>query len=58
MIDVKFVVYADASGAFRWRLVAGNGQTVASSGEAFDSEANAKRAAQNVQDNADKADGP
>jgi uncharacterized protein YegP (UPF0339 family) len=55
---VKFVVYADSSGAFRWRLVAGNGQTVASSGESFDSEANAKRAAQNVKDNAGKAEGP
>jgi uncharacterized protein YegP (UPF0339 family) len=31
---------------------------VASSGEAFASKANAERAAQNVKDNAGKADGP
>lgn len=52
---MKFEIYADAAGKFRWRLVAGNGQNVASSGEAFDSKANAKRAAENVRDNAGKA---
>ncbi len=52
---MKFVIYADSSGNYRWRLVARNGQTVASSGEAFDSKANARRAAENVKDNASSA---
>jgi uncharacterized protein YegP (UPF0339 family) len=53
---MKFEIYADASGSYRWRLVASNGQTVASSGESFASKANARRAAENVKDNAAKAE--
>jgi uncharacterized protein YegP (UPF0339 family) len=48
----KFETYADASGSYRWRLKASNGQIVASSGESFDSHSNAKRAAENVKENA------
>jgi uncharacterized protein YegP (UPF0339 family) len=44
----KFEVYADNSGNYRWRLKSGNGQTIASSGESFDSKSNAKRAAETV----------
>jgi hypothetical protein len=53
---MKFEIYADASGSYRWRLVASNGQTVASSGESFASKANATRAAENVKENAGKAE--
>jgi len=53
---MKFVIYADSSSKYRWRLVARNGQTVASSGEAFDSRSNARRAAENVRDNAGSAE--
>ena len=53
---MKFEIYADTSGSYRWRLVASNGQTVASSGESFASQANARRAAENVKDNAGKAE--
>ncbi len=53
---MKFEIYADKGGQYRWRLVASNGQTVASSGEAFASKANARRAAENVKENAAKAD--
>ena len=53
---MKFEIYADAGGHYRWRLVASNGQTVASSGESFASKANARRAAENVKDNAGKAE--
>jgi len=53
---MRFEIYADASGSYRWRLVASNGQTVASSGESFDSKSNATRAAENVKDNAGKAE--
>ena len=53
---MRFEIYADASGSYRWRLVASNGQTVAPSGESFASKANARRAAENVKENAGKAD--
>ena len=52
---MKFEIYADAGGQYRWRLVSSNGQIVASSGEAFASKANALRAAENVRDNAGNA---
>jgi len=52
----KFEIYPDAGGSYRWRLVASNGKTVASSGESFASKANAVRAAENVRDNAGKAE--
>jgi uncharacterized protein YegP (UPF0339 family) len=40
----RFEVYEDAVGSYRWRLVAQNGQIVASSGEDFYSRNNAIRA--------------
>jgi uncharacterized protein len=52
---MKFVIYADTSGKYRWRLVSRNGQTGAGSGEAFDSKSNARRAAENVRDSAGSA---
>jgi uncharacterized protein YegP (UPF0339 family) len=51
----KFEVYPDSAGKYRWRLVASNGQTVASSGESFASKANATEAAENVKANAGSA---
>ena len=53
---MKFQIYADTTGKYRWRLVASNGQNIASSGESFDSKSNAKRAAENVKENAGKAE--
>jgi hypothetical protein len=53
---MKFEIYVDRSGEYRWRLAASNGQTIASSGESFASKANARRAAENVKENAGKAD--
>ena len=44
----KFVAYADSGGTYRWKLVASNGQTTASSGESFDSKANAQGAVEAV----------
>lgn len=52
---MRFVIYKDAGGNWRWRLVAGNGQTVASSGEAFETKSNARRAAENVKASAGSA---
>jgi uncharacterized protein YegP (UPF0339 family) len=51
----RFEIYADTGGNYRWRLKAGNGQIVATSGESFDSQSNAKRAAENVKANAGSA---
>lgn len=52
---MKFVVYEDSGGHYRWRLVSSNGQTIASSGESFSSHSNAKRAAENVKAHAGSA---
>jgi uncharacterized protein YegP (UPF0339 family) len=53
-----FEVYEDTGGSYRWRARSSNGQTVASSGEAFSSEQSAERAADNVRTGAGKAEGP
>ena len=53
---MKFEIYPDKKDEYRWRLVSSNGQTIASSGEAFASKANARRAAENVKENAGEAD--
>lgn len=52
----QFVVYADAGGKYRWKLVSSNGQTTASSGESFASKANARHAAERVKASAAEAD--
>lgn len=41
-------VYEDEGGHWRWRMKAENGQTVAASGESFDSMRNAQRASREV----------
>ena len=43
-----FDAFEDLVGKWRWRLVAGNGRAVASSGESFDSHWHALRAAEDV----------
>lgn len=52
----KFVVYPDAGGNYRWKLVASNGQTTASSGESFSSKSAAKTAAEGVKASAGSAE--
>jgi uncharacterized protein YegP (UPF0339 family) len=52
----KLVIYADAGGQYRWKLVASNGQTTASSGESFASKANARQAAESVKASAATAE--
>ncbi len=54
----KFSIYQDRAGKYRWRLVASNGEKVASSGEAFASRANATRATRDVKRNAASATTP
>ena len=43
----RYVVYNAADG-WRWRLVAGNGETIADSGEAYVSKSNADRAVRSL----------
>jgi hypothetical protein len=55
-LPAKLVVYPDRTKKWRWKLLAANGQKVASSGESFETKANAKRAAQSMQRTAAKAE--
>jgi len=54
----KFEVFADASGSYRWRLLASNGEKIATSGESFASRENAVRAAKTVKSTAPGASDP
>jgi len=56
MSMAKFVIYGDAGGHYRWKLVASNGQTTASSGESFASKSNAREAAERVKETAPSAE--
>ena len=49
---MKFEVYETTGGHNRWRLVSGNGQEVANSGENFASHSNAQRAAESFKSHA------
>ena len=51
----KFELYKDAKGEFRWRLVAPNGQTIASSGEGYTTKESAKNGIESVKKNAPTA---
>lgn len=53
-----FEVYADDAGRYRWRFVVANGQTVATSGEAFASKGNAKRAVAEFKQQVEKSSVP
>jgi uncharacterized protein YegP (UPF0339 family) len=52
----KFEVYKDAKGEFRWRLVASNGQAIASGGEGYKAMASAKAGIESVKKNAPTAE--
>jgi len=43
---MKFIIYQDRSGKWRWRLRARNGNIVADSGQGYATKHNAKRAAE------------
>jgi uncharacterized protein YegP (UPF0339 family) len=51
----KFEVYKDKKGQFRFRLVAPNGQTIAT-GEAYKTKASCMNGVESVKKNAPKAD--
>jgi uncharacterized protein len=48
----KFEVYKDAKGEYRWRLVASNGQSIATSGEGYKAMDSAKAGIESVKKNA------
>jgi len=51
----KFELYKDAKGEFRWRLVATNGQTIATGGEGYKSKESAKAGIESVKKNSPAA---
>jgi uncharacterized protein YegP (UPF0339 family) len=53
-VPANFVVHADKSGSYRWKLVSTNGQTIATFGESS-SKASARKAAENVKKRATDA---
>lgn len=52
--QVKFVIFIDISGGYRWRLMAGNGEQVAMS-ESYANRHNAVEGVYRVMEIADKA---
>jgi len=51
----KFQLYRDIKGEYRWRLVASNGQTIATGGEGYKSKEGAKDGIASVKKNAPDA---
>jgi uncharacterized protein YegP (UPF0339 family) len=45
MSEVEIEVYEDMKGEWRWRMVAGNGEVIATSGEGYTRKGDATRAA-------------
>lgn len=52
----KFELYTDAKGEYRWRLIAPNGQSIASSGEGYKAKESAKAGIDSVKKNAPAAE--
>jgi uncharacterized protein len=48
----KFELYKDAKGEYRWRLLATNGQTIATGGEGYKTKESAKNGIESVKKNA------
>ncbi len=49
---LTFELYKDAGGDFRWRLKAGNGQVIATPGQAYKAKADAKAGVERIQKDA------
>jgi uncharacterized protein len=52
----KFELYKDAKGEYRWKLVASNGQSIASSGEGYKAKDSAMNGIESVKKNAPTAE--
>lgn len=50
---MKYHVYKDSSGEWRWRLKAANGQIIADSGQGYSSKSSCKEGIDLVKDSAD-----
>ncbi len=48
----KFELYKDPKGEFRWRLIATNGQTIATGGEGYKTKESCKAGIESVKKNA------
>jgi uncharacterized protein len=55
-MPAKFELYKDAKGEFRWRLVASNGQTIATGGEGYKAKESARAGIESVKKNAPTAE--
>ena len=53
---MKFEVYEDGKKEFRWRLKAGNGQTIAAASEGYKAKADAEKAVESIKEKASKAE--
>jgi len=51
MVEMRFVIYQDAIGSWRWQLVSSNGQIMADSGEAYIDKNNVKDAVNTITEN-------
>jgi uncharacterized protein YegP (UPF0339 family) len=51
---LKFELYADKAGEFRWRLKAGNGAILATSGQGYKAKADAEHGIERIMQDADK----
>jgi uncharacterized protein YegP (UPF0339 family) len=49
---MKFEIYTDKAGEFRWRLLARNGKIIAESGEGYQKKTALKRAIKSIQEKA------
>lgn len=47
---MKFQIYIDEVGEFRWRLIARNGNIIAESGEGYKKKADLKRSIKSIQE--------
>lgn len=54
-MPAKFELYKDVKGEIRWRLVAPNGEAIATSGEGYKSKDSAKKGIESVKKNAPTA---
>lgn len=52
---MKFEIYPDKAGEFRWRLMASNGKIVADSGEGYNDVNDAKHAIESIRGGAAQA---
>lgn len=52
----KFELYSDASGEYRWRLKATNGQVIATGGQGYKTERSAREGIASVKKNAVEAE--